>query len=164
MPLKKEVIQKYMNNVFVESGSLVGGAIETALSVGFKKVLSVELAEKYYNICKNKFDNDPRVTLFFGDVELLLWDMIKDIKEPITFWLDGHESGGDTAKGIHGDPMTQELEIIKLHPIKTHTILIDDVRGNPDPNLFKLLKDINNKYNFIMEDGYVVNDVLVAQI
>jgi hypothetical protein len=71
MPLKKEVIQKYMNNVFVESGSLVGEAIETALAVGFKKVLSVELAEKYYNICKNKFNNDPRVTLFFGDVELL---------------------------------------------------------------------------------------------
>jgi len=164
MPLKREVLDKYKSKVFVESGSLVGDAISTALNAGFEKVLSVELSEKYYNICKNKFANEPRVLLFFGDAELLFWDMIKDIDEQITFWLDGHESGGDTAKGIHGDPIMQELEIIKQHHRKDHIILVDDLRGEPNPNIEAMILEINPNYNFCFEDGFVHNDVLAARL
>lgn len=164
MPLKKEVIIKYPNKVFVETGSLVGEAIQTALEVGFEKVLSVELAEKYYNICKNKFQNDPRVFLYFGDTELMLWGMIKNIDEPITFWLDGHDSGGDTACGVHGDPIMEELEIIKMHHRNDHTIMIDDLRGSTNPVLEAKLLEINPEYKFCYEDGYVHNDVLVARV
>jgi len=164
MPLKREVIEKYKSKVFVESGSFMGDAIQTALNVGFEKVLSVELADKFYNICKIRFANEPRVTLFFGDVELVLWDMIKDIDEQITFWIDGHESGGDTACGIHGDPCQQELEIIQRHHRKDHIILIDDVRGTIPPPMIESLKLINPSYQFFQEDGFVPNDVLVARL
>lgn len=164
MPLKKEVAEKYLNPVFVETGSWVGEGIQTALSVGFQKVISVELSEKYHNLCKERFKGESRVNLWLGDVELVLWDMIKDIDIPITFWLDAHESGGDTACGIHGDPLSEELDIIKRHHRKDHIIMIDDLRGNRNPEMEKKLLEINPNYQFSFEDGYVTNDVLVARI
>ena len=45
------------------------------------------------------------------------------------FWLDGHYSGGETAKGDADSPLREELEAIGRHPIKTHVIPIDDVRS-----------------------------------
>ena len=164
MPLKKEVITKYINPVFVETGSLRGQAIDLALLVGFSKVISVELSKKFYDFCYQKFLHDSRVKIFHGDVELMLWDMIKDIYSPITFWLDAHDSGGDTAKGIHGDPIIQELDIIKKHSIKNHTILVDDLRGMLLKDIQNKLLEINPKYSFSFEDGFIPNDILVARI
>jgi hypothetical protein len=164
MPLKKEVIEKYISPVFLETGSLVGEGIKTALDVGFQNIMSVELSDKYYNICLNRFRNNIKVKLFLGDVELVLWDMIKDIEERITFWIDAHESGGDTAKGLHGDPCIQELEIIKNHKRKDHIILIDDLRGMSNKIIEDKLKEINSEYVFCFEDGFVKNDVLVARL
>jgi hypothetical protein len=43
------------------------------------------------------------------------------IDEPVTFWLDAHESSATST-------LLQELEVLKNHPIKTHSILIDDLR------------------------------------
>jgi hypothetical protein len=90
--------------------------------------------------------------------------MIKDINVPITFWLDAHESGGETAKGLHGDPILQELDIIKRHQLKNHTIMIDDLRGMSNKEIENKLLEINPNYKFCFEDGFVPNDVLVARL
>lgn len=69
-------------------------------------------------------------------------------------------------------PVLQELEQIKKHPIKNHTILIDDVRlfgtiefdyVTLDQIIDKVL-EINPNYNISFVPGYVQNDILVAQI
>lgn len=101
-----------------------------------------------------------------------LYDVIKNINSSITFWLDGHYSGYDTAQGDENNPILKELEQIKKHHIKNHTILIDDIRlcGGfwfDDITLEQIISkilEINKNYTISYVDGYVKNDILVAQI
>ena len=53
MPSKKEIFQKYINNYFIETGSYLGDGIQQAIDAGFKNIISIELSDKYFNICKN---------------------------------------------------------------------------------------------------------------
>lgn len=50
-----EVFRKYPNDFFIETGSFIGDAINSAIITGFKNIISIELADKYYNIAKNRF-------------------------------------------------------------------------------------------------------------
>ncbi|MBI2810892.1 MAG: hypothetical protein HYX67_08705, partial [Candidatus Melainabacteria bacterium] len=94
------------------------------------------------------------------------------IDAPATFWLDGHYSGPGTAMGNSNTPLLEELKHIAQHPIKTHTLLIDDIRllGAQEMDFITLeeLKReillINPNYEFSFEDGYAANDVLVAKV
>ena len=107
-----------------------------------------------------------------GDSGKILGSVIASLNAPITFWLDGHWSAGDTAKGESITPLMAELDIIRQHPIKTHTILIDDIRFLDSAGfewitsdaVLKKIKEINPNYKIRYEDGIVPNDVLVAYI
>jgi len=172
--LTSNTFMKYKNtDYFIETGSYLGNGIQNAIDAGFKYIYSIELSDKYYNICKEKFSNNPNVTIIKGDSCEVLYDVIKNINEPITFWLDGHYSCEDTALGKHWAPLIQELEQIKNHPIKNHTILIDDMRcwlePNPvhgfyTPDIINKLNEINSDYEYIYENGHNVNDILVSKI
>jgi hypothetical protein len=147
----------------------MGEGIQRALNAGFKNIISVELGIKYYQKCYKKYVNNPYVHLYLGDTEDLLEGLISPINESITFWLDGHNSGHDTAWGKHESPLIQELEIIKRHPIKNHTILIDDMRCWKKPHyefdendILALLKSINPNYEITFEDGHIKDDIMVA--
>jgi hypothetical protein len=173
MPSNTQVFSKYKNKIFLETGSYLGEGIQQALNAGFEKVVSIELSDKYFSICQNRFSDNSNVTIVKGDSFKVLPDIIKDINEPITFWLDGHHSCGDTALGEHWAPLMQELDVIKEHSIKTHTILIDDMRCWQEPNpvhgfykedIFIKLKEINSDYKFTYEDGCEKNDILVAHL
>lgn len=170
----KNLFHKYPNPVFVETGSFLGDGIQEALDAGFQKVISIELSDKYFSLCKQKFHNESRVTLVKGDSAFVLFDVIKDIDEKITFWLDGHHSCGDTALGAYWAPLMQELDAIKKHHRNDHTILIDDMRcwkePNPvhgfyEPDLIEKIKSIRSDYTLINEDSPVAQqDVLVATL
>jgi hypothetical protein len=67
----------------------------------------------------------------------------------------------------------QELDAIKEHPIKDHTIMIDDMRCWEEPNpvhgffkddIYKKLEEINPDYRFEFLDGHQEKDILVAYI
>ena len=125
MPGSVKVFNTFPNNVFVETGSNKGDGIQHALNAGFPLIKSVELNHKIYEKCVERFKDKDNVILFEGSSGDLLWDMIKDIETPITFWLDAHKS--------LKSPFIKELNVIKRHPIKTHSILIDDVRCMSGP-------------------------------
>jgi len=44
------------------------------------------------------------------------------------FWLDGHYSGGDTARGDSDTPVNEELRAIFQPGGPAHIVLIDDAR------------------------------------
>jgi len=166
-----DVFAKYPNPYFVETGTYLGEGIQRALDAGFPQVYSIELSPKYHQKAQRKFRKKPNVHLVFGDSGVMLKQVIASIHAPITFWLDGHWSAGDTAKAGSITPLLDELESIRQHPIKTHTIMIDDVRcfGAPfDGVTFEQtvakLREINPNYTICYEDGLVPNDVLVAYI
>jgi hypothetical protein len=168
----KKVFEKYRNSYFVETGSFEGLAISWAVDLGYKDIRSIEITKYYYEYCKNIFASNENVQIWFGDSAYLLGKMIKEIDEPITFWLDGHWSGGETGKGESFTPLLKELDQIAQHPVHTHTILIDDVRCfGTDVFDFTLLDqvvekiyEINPNYQIIFEDGAFQKDILVAFI
>jgi hypothetical protein len=173
MPTKKETFAKYNNGYFIETGSHLGNGIQQALDAGFKKVISIELSDKYFTHCENRFKDNDNVKIVKGDSFKVLPEVIKDIDEPITFWLDGHHSCGDTALGEHWAPLMQELDVIKSHDVKNHTILIDDMRCWEEPNevhgfykddIFEKLKEINPDYKLSYEHGNQADDVLAAHL
>lgn len=128
MPANAKIFRQFPNQVFVETGTFHGEGVNDALRAGFQQVISIELCPSLAEENKNRFAGDERVTIIQGDSGCSLGEHIKSIQVPITFWLDGHFSGGETARGPKRTPILDELEHIRNHPIKTHTILIDDVR------------------------------------
>jgi hypothetical protein len=110
----------------VETGTFMGDMIEAQLG-NFDKIYSIELSEKYWKDAKEKFKSQPKVKLLQGDSGKVLHELQSELKEPAIFWLDGHYSGADTAKGEKISPIYEELEAIFKSPI-AHCVLIDDAR------------------------------------
>ena len=171
----KELFQKYMNRVLIETGSFLGDGIQAALDAGFKEVYSLELDPTLFNHCVDRFAGQNNVHLIPGDSVLVMDNLLSKINEPVTFWLDGHNSGTDmetgiiTTFGIYERPVMQELIAIQKHYIKTHTLMIDDMRlwtieynGYDEKTIIEKCLEINPLYRFTYEDGYIPNDILIA--
>jgi len=120
---KDNTFRPFLNKFYVESGSMTGRSIRLAKESGFEVVFSIELAEQFYKYCTERFAHDESIAVVHGDSGKILYDVIKDLDAPITFFLDGHYSGGKTAKGDECSPILKELNQIKKHPIKTHTTI-----------------------------------------
>jgi hypothetical protein len=160
--LTKPVLQKFKNRIFVETGTYKGGGIQLALDLGFEEVRSIEfLLDRFQNV-KKRFVGDNRVKLYQGDSAKRLAEMIADIEEPITFWLDGHS--------VEVCPAWDELKIIAQHPVKTHTILIDDLHywknwKLDEQEVRKFLLELNPNYVFSYEPNWVKpDDIFVASL
>jgi hypothetical protein len=163
MSATKGLFGKYLNRVFVETGCNFGDGIQQALDEGFKEVYSCDIDSDRYHHCIKRFHSSP-VHIKLTDTSDFLRELMPLIHEPVTFWLDAHKGNGKS-------PLLQELDIIWRYPIKTNTILIDDLRdwkrekcGFDTEILKRFCLKINSKYNFVFEDGFVPNDILVAKI
>jgi hypothetical protein len=174
MPSNVKLFERYnYNPVFIETGSYVGEGIRNAIFAGYKEIHSVELYDKHYAYCKDLFKYNENVNVYLGDSVEFLDAILPNISSPITFWLDAHYSGGDTFSNGTICPLMRELDVIADHHINTHTIIIDDLRewnkDNPligfgvDEIKAKILS-INGNYRFNLADGYVKNDILIAEI
>jgi hypothetical protein len=119
---------KYGNGIFIETGSFMGDGIQAALDAGFQNILSVELAPYHCDHCLRRFKNEKAVNLRLGDSGVILVEVARNLQQRAVFWLDGHYSGGGTAKGIDISPLMRELDAIKHSPRKDHVILIDDTQ------------------------------------
>jgi len=157
---KRALILRYANtfrkyNIFIETGTFLGDTVEL-LKNNFTQLISFELSEELATKAQNRFADIPKIKIIAGDSGKLLPDVLKNIHEPCIFWLDVHYSSefwmGDqyikTAKGEKETPVLEELESILSHPIKKHTILIDDARcfnGKGDyPKIKEIKKQIEN--------------------
>jgi hypothetical protein len=180
--LLPEVIAKYKkNDIFLETGSYKGGGIQVALDAGFDLVLSIEIHKQYHDICNERYKQqieDGRVQLYHGDCLTMLGEILPEIPEPITFWLDAHIDWECGVSGKTPSPLIYELELIKkLSPCQNHTILIDDMRvfrtkegwGRYNPvgqqEIETAILSINPNYKICYEPNAVQeNDVLVAYV
>jgi hypothetical protein len=174
MPSNLNLFRRHnYNPIFVETGSYVGDGIKNAIFAGFESIHSIELADKHYNYCKALFKYNNAVQLHHGDSVDKLPGILSNLTQPVTFWLDAHYSGGDTNFVNSLTPLMKELEIIKNHHIKEHTILIDDLRewsrdfpaiGFGIEDIKARILEINPNYIFSVADGHVAGDILVAEI
>src|ERR1041384_4254712 len=99
MPASADLFKRHPNTVFIETGTYLGDGVKAAIAAGFATIRSVELSDDLYEKNVRRFAANSQVKIFHGSSETQLWNMIADIKEPATFWLDAHYSGGITVKG-----------------------------------------------------------------
>ncbi len=155
----KKLAREYKIDEIVETGTYKGDMIE-ALKSKFRRLTSIELSEFYFKNAVQKFKNDSNVFIILGDSGKEIKRLLKVLKSPALFWLDGHFSGGKTAKAKINTPVFQELESIFNHEIKNHVILIDDARlfnGKDDypkmNQIRKMLRDLS--YELKIKDDII---------
>jgi len=163
--LSYEVLKKYSSDYFIETGCNTGLGIENAIKVGFKEIISLDIEERFVNICKNKFSSQKNINVYQADSSKDLFNIIENINDQITFWLDGH--------GYYSVPLLSELRQIKLHNRNDHILLIDDMRmlGTEYWNylsrdeIINLIYAINKDYKISYEHSpNADNDIMVCKV
>lgn len=117
--------EKYHLTTLVETGTYMGDMIY-AMKNHFTALYSIELDHDLAVNAKKRFANHPHITILEGDSAKLLPKVLQNIKGNTLFWLDGHYSGGVTAKGDSETPIMQELKAILTSDISNCVIAIDD--------------------------------------
>lgn len=113
--------------VLVETGTYLGDMIE-AMKSRFGRVISIELSRDLYERAARRFHHDAHVELVHGDSGAALGPIVARLSVPALFWLDGHHSAGETAKGDDETPILAELGHILDAPERRHVIVVDDAR------------------------------------
>ena len=118
---------------FIETGTQYGNTI-FSMSKHFERLVTIELSKGHWEnaINKAKEHNVTNIKFVNGDSAKELYNTLKEVNEPVIFFLDGHHCGVNTdklaAKGDIEVPLYEELKAIKeLHNYRS-LIIIDDSR------------------------------------
>jgi hypothetical protein len=130
---------------FVETGTFLGDML-FAMTSHFTRLYSIELDLILHKKAQTRFAQQQNVTLIQGDSGVALLELLPRVPRKTIFWLDGHYSGGITAKAEIDTPIMQELRGMETCEFKDFVILIDDARM------------------FVGRDGYPTLDELRAYV
>ena len=167
MPLNEDILKQCLNDVFVETGTHLGDGVMKALKAGFGEIHSIEVSGLKYEYAFKRFKSNDNVKLYHGDSSEVLADVIRGIDGRITFYLDAHADNLNAKADYNKTPILKELDAIKHHPVKTHTIIIDDIE---DFELYcmsidevtNILKSINKDYR--IEQHQAKRMIMVAKV
>jgi hypothetical protein len=126
---------------FVETGTYLGDMSSYA-SCLFSRVHTIELSVELAKRAADRLAGVPNVTVHQGDSGRVLRDLLPIIDTPCVFWLDGHFSGGITARGETDTPILAELEAIAHHAVRPHAIFIDDARVFGTDDMYPTLEEV----------------------
>lgn len=182
-------IKEYSKNkkIYIETGFYYGESALKAFDSGFEQVYSCDINEKFVENGKKIFADKIAKNEFFifhGRSTDILKTILENLEHEAVFFLDAHDLNYEDTKKEEWDikdecPIIEELDLIKNHKIKNHTIIVDDLRmfgygcapgtwaykKNINPKkIYNKLKEINENYNFAIEDGICEKDILVAFI
>ena len=113
--------------IFVETGTHFGNTVMN-MSKSFDEIHTIELSESFYRRAKDKFIHDRNINLYLGDSSHVWPEIIKNIDNRTIFFLDGHYSSEDTARGDKDCPLIEELKSIYDYFLYESIIIIDDFR------------------------------------
>lgn len=163
--LKQSAIKKYKSiygcNILVETGTFRGDMV-AAQRKNFEHIYSIELSEKLWADAVTRFQKFDNITILQGDSGKVLKDIILLLKQPAIFWLDGHYSAGETAKGEKECPIFEEIDCILINNQYKHVLLVDDARcfnGQGDyptiESLTAYIKSKNNQYELEVKNDII---------
>ncbi len=167
MPIEKDMLANYMNPVFIETGTYEGNTVQKAVELGFEIIYSIEVDPNLHVKATERFADVPSVRLLWGDTVDILPQILRELDQPATFWLDAHAISPQYV-GNHPVPIMQELAMIAQHPIRTHSILIDDRRmlepawRIPETEVYNAIRRINPAYQISLGPGVIPDDVIIA--
>jgi len=107
------------------------------LNLPFEKLYSIELDLGYFQKAVNRFLDELRVIIFWGDSREELPRLLSQLhneREPVLFWLDAHGTNGDP-NNYEGAILEELKEIFAWNG--KGVVLVDDIEFLPDvlPNL-----------------------------
>jgi len=147
-------------SILVETGTYLGDTLY-ALYNNFDNLYSIELSSLFYQKATKRFKKMSKIRLLQGDSGKVLKQLVPTLKGSAIFWLDGHYSGGLTAKGEKECPVFEELLSIFSSPLE-HYILIDDARlfigQNDYPTLDELKHFVEQQkpdYSFVIANDAI---------
>lgn len=179
LPPSYNLLTKYPNRIGIDVGSYRGDSIQAFLDAGFEEVRSIDISIDQYLFCCDRFNlydkHEPlqkRIKLYEGDSSKMLWEMIRDIQEPMTVFLDAHwQFFENEDPGANPFPLLKELEQIGRHPIRTHTLIVDDWHifyrdrvGYSKNDVKNAILHINPAYRFTMAANPIIDGILIANI
>jgi hypothetical protein len=137
--VKWSVLARYgdPSGVWVETGTYFGDTT-AYLARTARKVVTIEPDQQLAERAAARFANQSNVVVLHGTSEEVLPGLLRDLDGPVSFWLDGHFSGGVTFQGPVDTPIGAELAEIEryLEGVSSANILVDDFRcfdpENPD--------------------------------
>lgn len=150
--VKMNIVRSYLRafglKKFVETGTYLGDTLEYISREGVD-CISIELSDELYKNASWRFKDAKNVQLLHGNSASVIPQVLEGMNNSALFWLDGHYSGGITAKGEQDSPISIEIEAIHKFSEYQHVILIDDARcfdgTNGYPHLDDLLHEIRQK-------------------
>jgi hypothetical protein len=135
MPFLNELL-RYRNKYFIETNTHRGDTIDIVNKSGlFMSIYGIESSKEDYDYTCARFKDFNNITIFNGTSKTDLSKVIYNIDSPITFWIDS-------------ESVFEELELVKYHNIKTHTIMINVNNSINMQNILKKIYEINEKYIF----------------
>lgn len=163
--VKQRIVLQYARmkdlSLFIETGTYHGDMLYAMRST-FKSLHSIELSPELCADARQRLSSYPNIEIHEGDSALVLPQLLQKLRVPALFWLDGHYSAGNTARGLLETPISNEVQAILDHPVKGHVILIDDARnfdGSHDyPNLGDLEQSVLSRYpqaSFSVKDDVI---------
>lgn len=167
----KKIVDCFDVRTFIESGTYAGDSTAIAETL-FDVIHTMELSRCHFDQAQKRFARSSNIHVHFGDSGLLLPDILNLINGATLFWLDGHFSKGNTAKGSVNTPICDELRSIEEAGLTDSVILIDDIRlfhgesNAPDDaltgypslqELFERLRAIHPSFSC-----YIFGDVIIA--
>jgi hypothetical protein len=153
--------ERFGLKILIETGTFYGDMVEAMKDV-FDRIYSIELSKELYEKAKERFIRVRHIEIIYGDSGIELKNIISKLDQPALFWLDGHYSAGETAKGNKETPIYEELNHILNSTDRSHVIIIDDAQcfgKNPDyPTIQELSDFIKSKTPDL--DIVVQNDII----
>jgi len=140
--------EKHNISILVETGTYLGDMVNAQLK-NFTTIYSIELGNELWEQAVKRFNKYRHVNIIQGDSGKILVNLIPRINDKAIFWLDGHYSAGNTAKGDKNCPIYEELDSIFNSKFQ-NVLLIDDARcfngENDYPTLNELSEYILTRY------------------
>jgi len=123
----RSLADRFGLKILVETGTYYGDMVE-AMKRRFSQIYSIELNRELSEKAAKRFRGERHVRIIQGDSGTALGRLVGQLDQPALFYLDGHYSGGTTAKGDNDTPIYEELAHIFNARDRGHVIVIDDAR------------------------------------
>lgn len=178
LPPGVNILRDFSNRTYLETGTYRGDSLQMALDAGcFENFRGLEISYEMVRFCKNRFglynNNNAHFKIVEGDSATDLATLMNPIDHRCTILLDSHwQLFEGTDKGANPFPLLKELEQIAKHPVKGHTILIDDILYMTHPDITgwtlqeirEAIYAIDPRYEIRLIANPVVNNFLVATL
>jgi hypothetical protein len=158
--------QATKGHAFIETGTYLGGTAYRCARV-FDRVYTIELDAELVRHARHNLAGCSNVDVIEGDatVELEKIFATKPVERAVIF-LDGHFSGGNTAKGDVEEPAILELQVLQRHRDRVSAIVIDDFRNFGEqpghPPKWALLRAIDRNFPNADFNVQIQNDQVIA--